>query len=73
MSLMVSPIVDEFKSIEHRLRVAEGERRYHALAALASASKHGSRGARLQTRLGDALIAAGNRLRGVPRLDPAAA
>jgi hypothetical protein len=72
MSLLINPIADEVMTLEHRRRVAEGERRYQALAALATPSPRTSRRSRLQTRLGDSLIAAGERLRGTPRLEPLA-
>ena len=58
---MISPVVDEFKTIEHRLRVAAGERRYHVLAALATPTLRASRRIRLQTWLGEgsALVSGG--------------
>jgi hypothetical protein len=51
MSLLANPIVADYTTFEHRRRVAEGERRYHALAALARPSPRTSRRSRLQTRI----------------------
>jgi hypothetical protein len=73
MSLMVNPIVAEYlNTIEHDLRVAKAERRCRDLGALATPTSQPSRRPRLQARIGDLLIAAGERLRGDTRLAPAA-
>jgi len=59
----------DVNKLEHDLRVARADR-YHALTALETPLPRSSRRTRLQVRLGDALIAAGERLRGEPRLAP---
>ena len=73
MSLMVNHhLAGYVNTFEHDLRVARAERRCHALAALETGLPQPSRRTRLQARVGDALITAGERLRGERRLAPAA-
>lgn len=73
MSLMVNPIVTEYlNSLEHGLRVAQAERHGSARVACATSPASSSRLMHLRARVGGALIVAGNRLGGQPRLQPVA-